>query len=117
METENGKIELKLRDGERGMPEGYISAEFSVGEIYPADKMVMRFGGQGTMVGLKESMKHKAREGQSKDFDNTLEEYCRMWLMEHLGVSQFPLKYKSDGSIDGLAGEYAIVNELMNKGR
>lgn len=109
------KIQVSVEQGKR-YEEASIQASFNVGEIYPHDRdgkkvMTMRMYCGGTMDMLKESIKNTARENMDSEFDGALEEYCRMWLMQHLGLEHYPLQYNEDGSISGFKDEYELVKE------
>lgn len=83
--------------------EAISEKQFSLGKVYPASSSIMRFNCEVMMEALKASIVTQAKNDNLDGVDSTLEEYCRVWLTQHLGVAMYPLQYTEDGKIDGLA--------------
>lgn len=105
------KIELKKLPND----DHVITQEFNVGKIAPSDRddskyMLVPMSVTSAMYMMSETMKRMDQENPAYEtnFESALEEYCKYWLLDKLGMVSYPLQYNAKGDIQGLKGEYAV---------
>lgn len=111
--------EVRLSVDEDGQQTASTVASFDLGKVHQAldtkkegkKTIVMRLECEHMMGLLKMSMNHAVQQNDSKGFDNALEEYCKMWMLDKLGLKTYPLQFSEDGAIDGFKGDYTIVQD------
>lgn len=88
---------------------------FNIGEIANGEKRVDANGNTYLTLGMVvKTMKSALLESLQNNFYldmDILEEYCKLWLMDRIGVQQFPIRRKG-GMLLGLA-EDAIINDVV----
>jgi hypothetical protein len=99
-------IEARITTDEAGKRHVAIISEFKGYEL--ANTGGSMFVTKPMMKGLEASIENQAKNGE--DIGDTLEQYCRLWLMKQLGIVEYPLIEK-DGKIIGLDGEYTVKAE------
>lgn len=98
------EVDLKKQDGKTLV---YITKTFNIGELNEEERtenvysvpIGIQFSKQLAFEQLKRDFKNGEDEDKIKE---NLEDYCKYWLLDVLGVKHFPIKENEDGTLDGI---------------
>lgn len=90
--------------------------EFDLGEIKQhVEKFVnghravtIPMGIQTSMLIMKETIKNMVKQEEYDKYEEYLEEYCRLFLNDVIGVESYPICYNDKGEIQGIKKDIEV---------
>ena len=107
-------FEKRLVDGKEHL---VAVIEFDLGEIKESKERIVNghkaisvpMGIKTSMMIMKETIKNMVKQENYEAYEEYLDEYCRLYLNDVIGVESYPIQYKEDGSIEGLKKEETVT--------
>jgi hypothetical protein len=90
--------------------------EFDLGEIKQYKERIVNghkaitipMGIRTSMMIMKETIKNMVKQEDYEAYEQYLDEYCRLYLNDVIGVESYPIQYKEDGKLEGLKKEIEV---------
>lgn len=109
------KFEKRIVDGKEHL---FSKVEFDLGEIQEHKKLIVNghravtvpMGIKTSMLIMKETIKNMVKQEEFEKYEEYLEEYCKLYLNDVIGVESYPIHYSDDGTLQGIKKDIEIKN-------
>jgi uncharacterized protein YqkB len=91
--------------------------EFDLGEIKEHKENFVNghravsvpMGIKTSMMIMKETIKNMVKQEDYEKYEEYLEEYCRLFLNDMIGVESYPIQYNAEGKLVGLKKDAELI--------